>query len=129
MFEKYGGPLTPAQRQSIDQWTVGTATRASAEAAARDAAGRVAARQSGSRPSSSTSCSRASGDTATISFYAAGIGVMFLLFSCAGAGGTLLEEEEAGTLGRLIGSRAGMGGVLFGKWLFVAIMGIAAAHA
>ena len=30
------------------------------------------------------------GDTATISFYAAGIGGMFLLFSC-GAGGTLLS--------------------------------------
>ena len=40
-----------------------------------------------------------SGDTARSSFYAAGIGVMFLLFSCAGAGGTLLEEEETGTLG------------------------------
>ncbi len=56
------------------------------------------------------------GDAATISFYAAGIGVMFLLFSCAGAGGSLIEEEESGTLGRLIGSRAGMTGVLAGKW-------------
>ena len=50
------------------------------------------------------------GNTAIVSFYAAGIGVMFLLFSCAGAGGTLLEEEESGTLGRLIGSRAGHDG-------------------
>jgi ABC-2 type transport system permease protein len=64
------------------------------------------------------------GSTATVSFYAAGIGVMFLLFSCAGAGGALLDEEETGTLGRLIGSRAGMTGVLAGKWLFVAIMGV-----
>jgi ABC-2 type transport system permease protein len=64
------------------------------------------------------------GDAATISFYAAGIGVMFLLFSCAGAGGTLLEEEENGTLARLVGSRAGMGGVLVGKWLFIAMMGV-----
>jgi len=49
---------------------------------------------------------------------------MFLLFSCAGAGGTLLEEEESGTLGRLISSRAGMSGVLAGKWLFIAMMGM-----
>ena len=49
---------------------------------------------------------------------------MFLLFSCAAAGGTLLEEEENGTLDRLIGSRAGMGGMLFGKWLFIAIVGV-----
>jgi ABC-2 type transport system permease protein len=34
-----------------------------------------------------------------ISFYAAGIGVMFLLFSAVGgAGGTLLDEVESGTL-------------------------------
>ena len=62
---------------------------------------------------------------ATVSFYAAGIGVMFLLFSCAGAGGTLLDEEESGTLGRLLGSRAGMNGVLAGKWIFITLMGIA----
>ena len=64
------------------------------------------------------------GSSPTVSFYAAGIGVMFLLFSCAGAGGTLLEEEESGTLGRLIGSRAGMAGVLTGKWLFLTILGV-----
>jgi ABC-2 type transport system permease protein len=65
------------------------------------------------------------GNTSTISFYAAGIGVMFLLFSCAGAGGTLLDEEESGTLGRLIGSRAGMRGVLAGKWIWLTLVGIA----
>jgi ABC-2 type transport system permease protein len=64
------------------------------------------------------------GNSATVSFYAAGIGVIFLLFSCAGAGGTLLEEEESGTLDRLIGSRAGMTGVLVGKWVFLIIMGV-----
>jgi ABC-2 type transport system permease protein len=64
------------------------------------------------------------GDTATISFYAAGIGVMFLLFSCAGAGGSLIEEEESGTLGRLIGSRAGMSGVLAGKFALIVLLGV-----
>jgi len=59
-----------------------------------------------------------------ISFYAAGIGVMFLLFSMVGAaGGALLEEVEAGTLERVLSTRAGMGGVLFGKWLFLTLMG------
>jgi len=65
------------------------------------------------------------GENVAVSFSAAGIGVMFLLFSCAGAGGALLEEVEAGTLGRLIGSRAGMSGVLVGKWLFLTLMGVA----
>lgn len=59
-----------------------------------------------------------------VSFYAAGTGVMFLLFSCAGAGGALLDEQESGTLGRLLSSKAGMRGVLLGKWLFIAVMGI-----
>jgi len=58
-----------------------------------------------------------------IAFYAAGVGVMFLLFSCAGAGGTMIDEVDSGTLERLIGSRVGMTGVLAGKWAFIAIMG------
>ncbi|MDQ3068677.1 MAG: ABC transporter permease [Acidobacteriota bacterium] len=58
-----------------------------------------------------------------VAFYAAGIGVMFLLFSCAAAGGSLLDEVESGTLERLIGSRLGMTGVLAGKWVFIVMMG------
>ena len=42
------------------------------------------------------------GNVGIVSFYAAGIGVMFLLFSASGAGGSLLDEEESGTLGRLV---------------------------
>jgi ABC-2 type transport system permease protein len=61
-----------------------------------------------------------------ISFYAAGIGVMFLLFSCvAGAGGALLDEQEAGTLERLLSTRVGMWQLLAGKWLFLALVGAA----
>ena len=44
-----------------------------------------------------------------VSFYAAGVGVMFLLFSSvAGAGGALLEEAEAGTLERLLSTNMGL---------------------
>jgi ABC-2 type transport system permease protein len=57
-----------------------------------------------------------------VSFYAAGVGVMFLLFSCSGAGGSLLDEEESGTLGRLLGSRLGMNGVLAGKFIFIVLL-------
>jgi ABC-2 type transport system permease protein len=61
-----------------------------------------------------------------ISFYAAGIGVMFLLFSSvAGAGGVLLDEAEAGTLERLLSTNIGMGGVLAGKWMFLTLVGCA----
>jgi ABC-2 type transport system permease protein len=59
-----------------------------------------------------------------VSFYAAGIGVMFLLFSCAGAGGALLEEQDSGTLERVISTRAGMRGLLLGKWLHITVTGV-----
>lgn len=57
-------------------------------------------------------------------FYAAGIGVMFLLFSASGAGGALLEEAESGTLDRVLASRVSMRTLLLGKLLFLACMGM-----
>jgi ABC-2 type transport system permease protein len=58
-----------------------------------------------------------------VSMYAAGIAVMFLLFSATGAAGTLLEEEENQTLERLLASRLTMTHVLLGKWLSITLMG------
>jgi ABC-2 type transport system permease protein len=58
------------------------------------------------------------------SYYAAGIGVMFLLFSMVNAGGSLLQEEEAGTLERLLNANVSMRALLAGKWLFYAIEGV-----
>ena len=58
-----------------------------------------------------------------ISMYAAGIAVMFLLFSASGAGGTLLEEQEAGTLERLLSSQLSVTQLLVGKWIFITICG------
>jgi len=115
MFEKYTGPLTPSQRTVVDAWKKGDGPEIGGGAGAAmglpiDTVNVMQGEQN---------------DGSMVSFYAAGIGVMFLLFSCTGAGGTLLEEEESGTLDRLIGSRAGMGGVLFGKWMFLMLMGMA----
>ncbi|HPC82360.1 MAG TPA: ABC transporter permease [Thermoanaerobaculaceae bacterium] len=63
--------------------------------------------------------------TGIIAFYAAGVGVMFLLFSASGAGGALLEEAEAGTLERLLTSRLGMGRLLAAKWVYLTLLGFA----
>lgn len=59
-----------------------------------------------------------------IAMSAAGIAVMFLLFSSAGSGGSLLEEEEIGTLERMLTSRLTMSQLLIGKWLFIAGQGV-----
>jgi ABC-2 type transport system permease protein len=59
-----------------------------------------------------------------VAFYAAGMAVMFLLFSASAAGGSLIEEVENGTLDRVLGSRLGMNGLLFGKWLHLVLLGM-----
>lgn len=59
-----------------------------------------------------------------IAMSAAGIAVMFLLFNAAGAGGSLLEEEESGTLERLLASRLSMNQLLLGKWVSITLLGM-----
>ena len=58
-----------------------------------------------------------------VAMVAAGIAVMFLLFSANGAGASLLEEREAGTLGRLLSSRLTLNELLMGKWLYITGLG------
>lgn len=53
-----------------------------------------------------------------ISFYAAAIGVMFLLFTASGSAGSLLDEAESGALDRVLSSRVTMGTLLAGKLLY-----------
>ena len=120
-FEKNAGALTPEQRKAVDAWlpmlksqgSQGTGDR-------RDAAAWASRLEVVDVMRSDT------GRGSLISFYAAGIGVMFLLFSMVGgAGGALLEEVESGTLDRLLSTNVGMTGILIGKWLFLTLMGIA----
>ncbi len=59
-----------------------------------------------------------------IAMYAAGIAVMFLLFSATTASGSLLEERENSTLDRLLCSRLTMDQLLLGKWAYLTIIGI-----
>jgi ABC-2 type transport system permease protein len=120
-FEKYAGAMTPEQKSAVDAWlprlkaqapVSGAATTGSASAAMPIAVDVVDVMRTDNRRGS------------LISFYAAGIGVMFLLFSSvAGAGGALLDEAEAGTLERLLSTNIGMTGVLVGKWILLALIG------
>jgi ABC-2 type transport system permease protein len=59
----------------------------------------------------------------SISFFAAGLGVMFLMFAVTGRSSILLEERENGVLGRLMAARVGMTRLLVGRWLFLAMLG------
>jgi ABC-2 type transport system permease protein len=119
-FEKHAGALTPEQRAAVIAWLPQVKPGAAAGAGAP-----------GSAPGGgfglaveTVDVMRQGKDDSLVSFYAAGVGVMFLLFSVSGAAGTLLDEVDAGTLDRVLSTRVGMGGLLLGKWIFIALIGI-----
>ena len=117
-FERFGGALTAQQRAAVAQWL----PQLQAGAARGDGTGAAIGMGVDVIDVMRTDNRRGS----LISFYAAGIGVMFLLFSSVGgAGGALLEEAESGTLERLLSTNIGMGGILVGKWLFLTLVGAA----
>lgn len=116
-FEKYAGTLTSEQRTAVGAWlprlkpgTAGGTGTASSQGAFGIGVDTVDVMRQGKT-------------NGLVSFYAAGVGVMFLLFSASGASGTLLDEVDSGTLDRVLSTRVGMGGLLLGKWLFLAMIG------
>jgi len=123
-FERHAGALTPQQKSAVDAWL--PRLRNEAAGASGGAGGSTAAATMGVGVKVVDVMGSNTRRGSLISFYAAGIGVMFLLFSAvAGAGGALLDEVEAGTFERLLSTRVGMTGILFGKWIFLALMGCA----
>ncbi len=58
-----------------------------------------------------------------IAMYAAGIAVMFSLFSTTTSSGSLLEERENSTLERLLCSKLSVDQLLMGKWLYLSCLG------
>lgn len=58
-----------------------------------------------------------------IAMYAAGIAVLFLLFSATGNAAVMLEEAESGTLDRILVSQAELVDVIAGKWLGIFLLG------
>lgn len=122
-FERYAGALTPEQRAAVDQWQ----RRLEAGAQPGQGDGGQSEPMAGGlvRTKVVDVIREQAPRTGIIAFYAAGVGVMFLLFMASGAGGALLEEAEAGTLERLLTSRLGMGRLLLAKWLFLTLLGFA----
>lgn len=120
-FEKYAGAMTPQQKAAVDAWLPRLKAQGSSGA---NGGGNTAA---GAMPIGVDVVDVMRTDNrrgSLVSFYAAGIGVMFLLFSSVGgAGGALLDEAEAGTLERLLSTNLGMTGVLIGKWILLALIG------
>ena len=118
--EKFVGGFTPEQRKRIDanmavlkqledaQTEIGTAVDSGQ--VGPGAGGMIAVH---TRPVVGESKNKP-----MISFYAAAIGVMFLLFTASGSAGSLLDEAESGTLDRVLSSRVTMTTLLAGKLTF-----------
>jgi ABC-2 type transport system permease protein len=115
-FEKASGGLTPEQRKSI----------ASAMSGIPDTP-----RQGGARSQTGSGMGFVALDVrdvvgekhnSMIAFYAAGIGVMFLLFTASAAGGSLLDEAESGALDRILSARVSMTTLLAGKMAYSALL-------
>jgi ABC-2 type transport system permease protein len=115
-FEKYAGALTPEQQAAVNRFV--PEVRA-------DAAGQPAAAGGIGVGIDTVDVMRKGKSESLVSFYAAGVGVMFLLFSVTGASGALLDEVDSGTLDRVLSTRVGMSGLLVGKWLFLTLVGLA----
>lgn len=122
--DEYVGGFTPAQKAKVDD---GLKALRQLEADGKTGAG---SGDSGS--GSSGSGSAGAGIVAVnvravvgenkkspmISFYAAAIGVMFLMFTASGSAGALLDEAESGTLERVLSTRVTMTKLLAGKLVF-----------
>jgi ABC-2 type transport system permease protein len=120
-FEKYAGALTPGQRAAVDAWM--PQLRSETQKTGGATGGIEGTFGIGVETVNVMRQGKTDSDN-LISFYAAGIGVMFLLFSVTGASGSLLDEVDTGTLDRVLSTRLGMGGLLLAKWIFIAFLGV-----
>jgi ABC-2 type transport system permease protein len=137
-FEKYAGGMTPRQREMMNKWlpmlreevvrNVGVGDGGAREAASGGAGARSdnAVGFGGLVQVNVVDVQREhkSDWEAFVAFQCAQTAVMFLLFSMAGAAGTLLDEQDSGTLERVLTSNVGMGRLLMSKWMFVAMIGV-----
>jgi len=114
--DKWSGGLSPAQRatiqQNMDQFKALRTTPGSAKAS-RGELIKIA----------KTDIMGENKSNVVVALYAAGIGVMFLLFTASNAGGALLEEAESGTLDRILTTRVNMTTLLLGKLAYLWTLG------
>ncbi len=120
-MDKYAGGFTPEQKKRIDSGLEELRKRMSAESDGQEAAPADSNRGM-PIPVTTRDVVGENKNNKMVSFYAAAVGVMFLLFTASGAGGSLLDEAESGTLDRVLSSRVTMGTLLAGKLCFCVLL-------
>lgn len=125
--DEYMGGFTPAQREKVD---AGLAALKKEQASGKIGTGNDANDSNGGAGAGIIAVKTRAvvGEdkkSPMISFYAAAIGVMFLLFTASASAGALLDEAESGTLERLLSTRVTMTKLLAGKLVFNTLLAFA----
>jgi ABC-2 type transport system permease protein len=118
-FDQFGGGLTRKQRERVDSGL--RSLREREESGATTAASGASA-NGGIIAVTTRAVVGENKNNPMVSFYAAAIGVMFLLFTASGAAGALLDEVESGTLDRVLSSRVTMTTLMLGKLTFNSLL-------
>jgi ABC-2 type transport system permease protein len=118
-MDRYAGGFTAEQRERINAGLDYLRREESKDGAATPAGGVTSA---GIIPVKTRDVVGENKRNPMVSFYAAAIGVMFLLFTASGAAGSLLDETESGTLDRVLSSHVTMGKLLAGKLAFNTVL-------
>ena len=119
--ERYLGGLTPGQRSKMQSYL--------ADLREKQSSGALESTQSSSNAFSggivAVHARAVVGEnkkSPMVSFYAAAIGVMFLLFTASGSAGVLLDEADSGTLDRVLSSQVTMTSLLAGKLVYNSLL-------
>lgn len=132
MLEQFGGELTKQQSKMVENLSQQLASNHEKESKPDNETVETTKPDAGFRGLVTTEIldvreqadqRRGRKNRAAVSFYASGIAVMFLLFSMTNAASSILEEEEMGTLERVLDSKLGLNGFLLSHWLFTAALG------
>jgi len=115
-FDEFSGGLTKEQRERMEEGIRFLRERQESGAArdSENGGGIVAVRE--------RAVVGENKNNPMVSFYAAAIGVMFLLFTASGAAGALLDEAESGTLDRVLSSHVTMTSLLVGKLAYNSLL-------
>ena len=116
-MDRWGASLTPDQKSRLADGLARLEERAKSGAASGEPSGLV--------PVTVRDVLGEHHRSPASALLAAGLGVMFLLFSASGAGGALIEESESGTLDRILGTRVTMTQLLTGKLVYLSAMAVA----
>jgi len=115
--DRWSGGLTPQQKAALDQnmksYRAFSARTPAANTTSSDSLIRI----------EKTDVVGQNKSNVVAALYAAGIGVMFLLFTASNAGGALLEENESGTLDRILTTRLTLTQLLLGKLVYLWTLG------